>query len=360
MSSYGVVSKITAPVLKSSKQQSLIEFETEYQAYKSKIADVNRTCSTSTRMAVATIKQCLDPTFLHSLCMMGRIEGATTAEEATDQGVQKWFDELLAKNPKDISERIRSAINSVKFSASNKDPQGAVSDYILSIVAALDQHNAYSILKEPKACENLINQLIPKLSPPELRMRIKNERAYWSSSERSSISHFDDRASALAVDTHNGEIARAMCEKGKGRDRGSSSDQVKPRYQNNRKKWTGTKREKGRKRTAEESEATDEWVHLCLNKKCKKKHRIRDCEITPEDEKRRLLAEFRANNRKNFKRVELKSDLKPSKTAEHAEGRYRVILNDTVETIALGDYGADVNAISKADFEKLAKEDSGL
>ncbi len=50
-----------------------------------------------------------------SLCILGKIEGADSLEQATDAGVQKWFDDLLASAPRDTAERVRSAIDSVKF-----------------------------------------------------------------------------------------------------------------------------------------------------------------------------------------------------------------------------------------------------
>ena len=95
MSNFGVVSTVTAPTLKSVKQTDLIQFETEYMAYKEKIADINRTQGYDHEVAPASIRNCVDPMLLHSLCILRQIGGATTVEEATDAAVKNWFETRL-------------------------------------------------------------------------------------------------------------------------------------------------------------------------------------------------------------------------------------------------------------------------
>lgn len=363
MSTYGVVSTISAPILNSAKQQSIIRFETEYTAYVAKVTDINRSRTPNSRITPASIKQCLEPTFLHSLCIIGRINGATSSEEASDENVKAWFDTMLNKTPKDLSERVRSAISSVSFQSSDEDPQGNVTDFILSVVTALDKNNASSVLGEPKACEILLNQLNNKLRPQELKMRVQNERAFWTSSQRASISYFEERASILAVETRNGEVARAMCAK-KGAH--NTKDGFRSATQQNNQNGSRSKssntygNNEGKKRKA--TELDKEWKFDCLNPQCKEKHKIRDCPITPVEEQKRLLAEFRSSRHKK-KRVKAVLQGMPQKairSADQDEGRYKVILNDDLDAIALGDYGADVNLITKVEFDTIISKDRNV
>ena len=160
MSNFGFVSTLSAPILSSCKQSSIIKFETENSAYKDKVANINRGRTGHSRIQPATFKQCLLPSFLNSLCLIGKIEGADSPEQATDEAVTSWFQKCLGSNPKDISERVRSALAVVEFTKCNDDPQGNVADFVLNIISTLDRNNVSSIIKEPKACENLIEQLI--------------------------------------------------------------------------------------------------------------------------------------------------------------------------------------------------------
>lgn len=107
-SNYGIVSAISAPVLSSLKQQSVIQFETEYSACLNQINDINRSRTFANRITPASVRQCLAPTFLNSLCIIGRIDGASSSDEATDASVKKWFQERLDAVPKDLAERVRS------------------------------------------------------------------------------------------------------------------------------------------------------------------------------------------------------------------------------------------------------------
>ena len=82
MSNFGVVSTVTAPVLRSVKQTDLIQFETEYSAYKEKIADINRTQDDDHQVSPATVRNCIDPMLLHSLCILRQIGGCHLRREA--------------------------------------------------------------------------------------------------------------------------------------------------------------------------------------------------------------------------------------------------------------------------------------
>ena len=63
----------------------------------------------------SSIKDCFDRRLLQSLCRIGKIEGAKSADEAANEQVKKWYEAAIADKPRDQTERIRSAINSVKF-----------------------------------------------------------------------------------------------------------------------------------------------------------------------------------------------------------------------------------------------------
>ncbi len=90
-----------------------------------------------------------------------------------------------------------------------------------------------------------------------------------------------------------------------------------------------------------------------MNKECNEVHRLIDCPKTS-DEKRKELLDAYYNSKKSAKSVR-NTESEPIKT-EHADAtkrRYRVLLADKVETIALGDSGSDFNAITVQNIRNL-------
>lgn len=227
---------------------------------------------------------------------MGRIEGANSPVQATDDNVRARFQARLGSNPKDISERVRSTIASVSFVKCSDDPQGNVSDFVVDIVTELDKNNASSIINEPKACENLIKNLIEKLEPSELQMRIKNEQLFWTGAQRCDIAYFEERAGALAVETHNGERARAQCTSDnktalRGKKRQLNVHDATETVIHNASNLT----------ESDTAEPKQEWDTKCLNPDCEEFHRLKDCTITSESKKKELLSKYYSDAKKKRK-----------------------------------------------------------
>lgn len=153
MSSFGVVSTLTAPVLKDVTQPDLIKFDVEFTSYKEKIADLNRSRDTSRQITPASFRQCVDPTLLQSLCLLGQIEGASNATAATNDNVKKLFDARLVAAPEDLTERVRAALDSVQYEVNKQDPSGAALSFIVKVVTALDKNNASEVIDEKDTCK---------------------------------------------------------------------------------------------------------------------------------------------------------------------------------------------------------------
>lgn len=85
-----------------------------------------------------------------------QIEHASTLEEATDQGVKRWFDDGLSLAPRDMAERGSSSVESVNFQQCRKDPSGAALRFVLDVVAAVDRNNVSSVIKDTDVCKSLI------------------------------------------------------------------------------------------------------------------------------------------------------------------------------------------------------------
>lgn len=159
------MSKINAPVLDSPKLSDLNALEREYAPYKERSKDVNQTRTAEKRIKSASISQCMKLEFLHRLCILGYIDGATLYDVATDKAVKQWFDEKLDAAPKDAPARVRSAIDERKFEQRTKDPEGEIQHFIINVIVALDRKNVSDVVTKGEACKKLITQLTGKPKP---------------------------------------------------------------------------------------------------------------------------------------------------------------------------------------------------
>ena len=113
----------------------------------------------------------------------------------------------------------------------------------------------------------------------------------------------------------------------------------------------------------------------CLQLKCNQKHFVKDCPISIEEEKRRLLKDFgdkRSAVASTTGRMAVLSnqDAVPNRALDvdlvastqdavsFNSGRYQAKLADTVDMLVSGDYGADYAALSEDHLQQCT--DSGL
>lgn len=149
-SNYGLVAFLKPPSLEAIDQPSLIRFETSYSAYIAKIEDVNKDRSNDEQILPASIKDCFNANTLHTLCILGEIEGATSVDEATIDAVQKWFDTASTLSTNDLSERVDATVKGLVYTSNKEDPSGGVYNFIIDVIRALDRNNASDDLSYPK------------------------------------------------------------------------------------------------------------------------------------------------------------------------------------------------------------------
>ena len=176
-SNFGVVAYIKPPNLQGVTQPDLIKFETEYSDYKEKVGNLNNGRDEDNQLPVATIRDCMQGPTLKALCIMGEIPGASTLEQATASNVETWFQ---AAAPRDLSERIHSAVSSVKYKQCKDDPAGAALTFCLDAVKALDKNNASAIMQDEGKAKFFIDKLQEKLEPSVLRERVRMKRTTWT------------------------------------------------------------------------------------------------------------------------------------------------------------------------------------
>lgn len=360
MAQVGTIETIKHPVLKDVRQSSLIKFDTEYTHYLKDIESVNSNRDATRTITAASIRQCMEPELLNSLCIIGVIDEATTLEDATDENVKKWFDERLEDAPEDIVERVRSALSTVHYRTDKNDPSGAALAFIVNVVSALDRYNASEIVGDREACKGLIQKMIEKLEPVELRERIRESRECWSAENKSNIAYFQSKVRAIAVEVNQGELARARIHaKGKKRNHSDLTNDKAKRLDSNRN--TSDKKYK----RGQNDRRGSSWNLPCLNKNvCSGIHRISECPVTSDEKKKELLDEYRrsarhTNKGKQVRMQAMKDSLNVIKACSEAD-RFDIRLEDKIPSIALGDTGSDESAIDARLFREIKNEDSSI
>ena len=291
-SNYGVVALVTPPTLRLVDQPSLINFETEYAAYKNKFEDVNKDRTDATKLHLATIKDCMESATHHALCVMREIVNADKVEDATLEAVKSWFNTTSSLAPKDLSERIDSALQSVNFEANHEDPAGGITYFIVHVITALDQNNASEVLSDQDLAKNFIDLSIRKLKDPVLQERIKMRRRRWNKHQLSDIKIFKNEVASLAVDLALTETARQHVKPQQARN----SQANRSRKKDERKPEGGVKKSNEGRRTNNKRKDS-EWTDSCLNPECDETHRLKDCLNTTAERKKELFDEHYKNKK---------------------------------------------------------------
>lgn len=361
-SEYGILAYVQPPILEGVTQPDLIKFETQYAKYKDHVKKINDARPANDQIRVASTKDCMEGTLLHALCMMGKIQSATVLEDATDANVQLWFDATIAKEPKDMSERIRAALKCVYHRPNNhkEDPAGGVTTFCVDAMRSLDRHNASDALKQADKAKYFFDKLEDKVEPPLLRERLRMKRSTWTKQEQGSMEIFESCLTELAVDVDQMEVARARLSKkreGSAEERNGSSKKAKRKagpssHHGGRNESEG--KPGGSENSGNKKKGDGKWDKPCLNPECSEKHRLKDCKITDAIKKKELYNKYFESNKKNLKVLSKKADgLIEENTPNPGDGRYRVTLEGEVNAVALGDYGADVSVISEDVFKEI-------
>ena len=366
-SNYGIIGFVKPPTLSSVTKAALVKFKEEYEVYKEKCADVNKSRPLDGKIVIASIRDCIDGQMLYALVKMRKIEGAETVEQASPKKVEKWFRKMLDYSPQDMSERIDAVLSTVTYTKIRGDPPGSALTFCIDFMKSLSTNVAESVLLDIDQAIKFIDRLVDKLgaSCKVLRERMKMRREGWTKKERGDFNKFETELANLAIDVHQNEIA---LKRSANTQKPSKSNKTEPLATGRSESDKGVRKHnlqnkpKSRKRKKSDSE---EWTEKCLNPNCEKIHMLRDCENTTPEEKKILFKKRWEQKKKNKKENEPKvqkaksvknnsiSDIVMHDPQHRDDGRYNILIEDVVQDVILGDYGSDLNAMPNSTFKKV-------
>ena len=95
-----------------------------------------------------------------------------------------------------------------------------------------------------------------------------------------------------------------------------------------------------------------------MNTDCSDLHPLSRCQNTPDDMKKDLFVNYRAEKRRKGNetpKLSVVRERAAESDLDESKGRYHVVLEDEVGAITLGDYGADANALPLTMLHRLKK-----
>lgn len=336
------IATITAPQLKSVMGEDVSTFKIKYDAYLNKVAEFNKGRAKEQTLPPAGYKSCIEPELLSSLVLLNTFPAREMVDDVTDEDVSGWLKTRSRVSGKAVDSQVSDALRRITFKPRSSDPQGAALRFFTSVTTELNRNCAAHVITEsPKA---LIQELMPKLEPKSLRDKMTSAMKFWAEADKRNFRHFVKEVTSTYVEMAPYiEDKKPFTKKDKSPGNGK-----KPSSDTDGDKQQGGASSKGKPYSSSKNEPTDkkakkrkssEWTDKCLNPKCNKIHRVVDCDITSDKDKKKLLSEY------------YDSKKKPKAAAigrgPVGDGRWKVILNNEWEAIALGDYGADTSAIPK-------------
>ena len=262
---------IQAPRLKSISRKAILDFLAERSQYEAAV------CAQPGINAISWAG-CFDAIYLRSL-VRARIFGAQFKEVAdlTDDVIKSKLKEL-AGQPKSVSfeEALADVKRNCRLDSSEPDARIRILMLQTSYVELCERRGWRFYENAQKAA---IRQIIAVLQPPELKSRVQDSIKLEKNYLEDDFFGFMEYLAEEAVVCERFKPLRSSPGKPKNSVKDISTSDS----------WSSSRKGKG-----------SVSAPPCLNKKCKGKHFIKDCPITPELEKTKLLSVTRATkqNRK--------------------------------------------------------------
>ena len=364
-----VFTPISHPVLKRCGQKYIRQFIDKREQYLSHIDDAQAAGST---ISAVSLKSSIDRRLLKNLVLYKELPNITKVDDATDQALQTWLDRQDGRGTEDLSPEALEALvkKSVFMNVSEGDPEHRSKSLFWDYTDFLTQHKWEGLLKDnPKLAVSHICML---LKPAALKTKVETDLAISKHKLKKDWMAFYAyvTAQAIACDAFVPVTSSAAV-------RGTLRRTAVPRTGDPHKPDDDSKGDaiRGTPPKLGSGNPLDQFKGIsatppappkppandppdCLNPKCPGKHYLKDCPITPPEERQPLYDAYYNRKKKSPKALKASKVTSTPPSGIGNNGRFKARLADAVDVLVNGDYGADHAAISTQHLEQLA--DSGV
>eukprot|EP00172_Hildenbrandia_rubra_P002850 Plantae.Rhodophyta-Hildenbrandia_rubra.ctg40310.p1 GENE.Plantae.Rhodophyta-Hildenbrandia_rubra.ctg40310~~Plantae.Rhodophyta-Hildenbrandia_rubra.ctg40310.p1 ORF type:complete len:255 (+),score=38.86 Plantae.Rhodophyta-Hildenbrandia_rubra.ctg40310:107-871(+) len=252
-------------------------------------------------MRPISVRPSVDRDFLESLVDLGEFDGIGAFSELTDDLISAWLEAKVEEDfePLTIEALESEAQRSARMNICEADPALRVTTLFTGCASFLRSKNwGHLIDASPKLA---IEQACSLLKPLELRQKIEPGLELSMRKIRKQWKPFYKRVMQKAVISDEFIPIRPSKSKDKGASaasEGSKFRKNKDDDESNAKEIKPAKESKSKAEASTGSSKGDKPAPSCLNPKRKKKHCLRERADALDEEKKRLLAEYRKNKKK--------------------------------------------------------------
>ena len=320
---------ISHPVLTSLDPRHIISFLEKRESYLLEVEEKNKEGGNITP---ASYKVSVKPVILRSMYLLGHFKDVAPGKEFKDiaaNDIEAAITKLVGKiNEKRIStSTLSAAMSKLRTDMTIEEPEARIDMLVVDFIQALSSLGAEEFTKDnPKAS---IKYIVEALHPPQLKAKVRQDLEVYEDLAKD-FTMFIQHAKLSA--THIQEAMSAdkalQYERKRSNRQGMASGPAASTHKSNPYVNPGGKNSK---RKDEKS------LPLCLYRPCKeagRRHFMKNCTYSSEEDKKKLLAEYRKHNAGRIKNFRRKIDTpQTEKRADCHKSSMKTITEITDDTV---------------------------
>ena len=332
-----VTTTIAYPLLKEATAESVRFFLGKYDNYvrelASRASQVTNGSITTEAVQPVTLKYCVDQEYLESLLALGFIPGAETYEDLQDADLRSYLETQAraSKQAMTIDKLDRFVKADLRINMRDEDSVSRTRNLFVSYHALLRKHGVSWVMEEnPKIA---VRHVTSALRPEALRSRLESDLAFGYVHLQTNFKAFMQHCLKLAD-------AFQILDIGPKKENVEGNDKTKHQEGASSSSPTAA----GKKKKSREAP-------FCLYEPHRSRgirHLLKDCNVCPEEEKKRLLVEHFADRPKNGPAANTRSKQGNfGRVAKHKDNNGTD--RDTSCTVQLADGSASLMATGRCD-----------
>lgn len=112
--------------------------------------------------------------------------------------MKNWLDSCLPHTSWDLKSRVEEEVSRVTYTLFPWEFAGTSEQFLFDVITALDEHNAFEVIKEINSCKQMVKKLVSKVEPPELKQLVREHMCMLTAEQKRNLTFFANALSTLA------------------------------------------------------------------------------------------------------------------------------------------------------------------
>ena len=363
-----IVTNLEAPRLEGVSTKDFTTFLRRRELYEKQIHEKNN--EPGVNVTPTSYKACIDDSHLKIFLTAKWVE-AETLEAITEEMLKECVKARSSHEPQGYElGKIDNIVRDVKMNMKMDDAEDRVWTLHHTYITVLEAAGMTDLPeKKPHIA---IGHILKRVEPKLLRRRMK-DILIWRKDEGFEKKDFGEFMRELAKQAKRLEEELVAASRRSDSDSDSDDSATARRtskHRNHRRKNGNKNGSGGSTKTNANTKDKSDGQHTdkkrprdppkCLNKDCNERHFIADCENTPDEEKKRLVEEYRSKRKRREGRqgpknegVKRLSALADKAVRSNTSLFSAALADGAVECVVLADQGSDANVMSNTTLQQL-------